>query len=281
MHGCGNDYVYVDCTAAPLPHPERAARLLSDRHFGVGADGLILILPSAQADFRMEMYNADGSVGAMCGNGIRCVGKYVYDHGLTRKTALTIETRSGVRALKLTVAGNRVTRVRVDMGAWSAAAADVPVVGLGETVLGVPFPLAGRTWELSCLSLGNPHAVVWCENPDALNLAALGPQLEHSPCFPDRVNAEFVRVLDEHRLALRVWERGAGETLACGTGACAAAVAAHLAGKCGDAVTVTLPGGTLEVALAGGHAFLTGPAETVFTGELDLPGEAAEEGGCA
>ncbi len=268
MQGCGNDYVYIDCTRTPLADPERMAITLSDRHFGVGGDGMILICPSEVADFRMAMYNADGSEGSMCGNGIRCVGKFVYDKGLTQNTELTIETKSGLKHLRLEVENGLVARVRVDMGKadWSAAA--VPVVGMGDSVLDRPVEIAGQTWAMTCISMGNPHAVVWADEVAHLPLEEIGPHFEHHPMFPERVNTEFIRVIDDHTLEMRVWERGSGETLACGTGACASVVAACLTHRTGPKATVLLRGGALEIELAeDGHVYMTGPACTVFEGE--------------
>lgn len=271
MHGCGNDYVYVDCTREMLPDPGAAAIRVSDRHFGVGGDGLILICPSETADFRMAMYNADGSEGAMCGNGIRCVAKFVYDKGLTDKTTLDIETKAGIKTLVLTVENGRVSRVRVDMGLISCCAADIPVVGMGDQVIGRPVNVAGHNWIMTCVSVGNPHAVVWVDDVDAIPLEEIGPQFERHPMFPDRVNTEFVHVRSENELDMRVWERGSGETLACGTGATASAVAAHLCGLTVKSVTVHLRGGDLNIELgADGHAYMTGPATTVFEGEMEL-----------
>lgn len=269
MHGCGNDYVYIDCTKEPLADPEQMAITLSDRHFGVGGDGMILICPSETGDFRMAMYNSDGSEGSMCGNGIRCVGKFVYDKGLTQKTDLTIETKSGLKRLNLEVENGLVSRVRVDMGRadWSAPA--VPVVGMGDSVIGQPVEIAGQTWEMTCISMGNPHAVVWADDVAHLPLEEIGPCFETHPMFPERVNTEFIRVIDDHTLEMRVWERGSGETLACGTGACASVMAAYLNHRTGTKATVQLRGGALEIELAeNGHVYMTGPACTVFEGEL-------------
>lgn len=268
MHGCGNDYVYVDCTKVPLDDPNGVAKRVSDRHFGIGSDGLILICPSEVADFRMAMYNSDGSEGAMCGNGIRCVAKFVYDQGLTSKTELAIETKAGIKYLSLTVEDGKVSRVRVDMGAASTLAADVPVAGLGDEVIGKTVTVGGREWVMTCVSMGNPHAVVWCEDVRGLDIEKIGPLFENHPMFPDRVNTEFVRVIDRHNLEMRVWERGAGETLACGTGACATAVAAFRNGLCSRNVTVHLLGGDLGIEVTEDTVFMTGPATTVFCGEI-------------
>ena len=271
MHGCGNDYVYVDCTQTMIDDPGRVAALVSHRHFGVGGDGLILICPSEVADFRMAMYNADGSEGAMCGNGIRCVAKFVYDKGLTDKTELCIETRSGVKTLQLNVEEGKVVSVRVDMGEPNVAAAAVPVRGMGNFVIDREVTIAGYPWVMTCLSMGNPHAVVWVESVADLPLEQLGPQFEHHPMFPDRVNTEFVEVVDDHTLRMRVWERGSGETLACGTGACAAVAAAYISEYTGPQVHVILQGGELDVEVAeDNHIYMTGPATIVFEGEIDL-----------
>ncbi|MBR1779919.1 MAG: diaminopimelate epimerase [Oscillospiraceae bacterium] len=272
MHGCGNDYVYVDCTREPISDPERVSVQVSDRHFGIGADGLICICPSEVADFRMAMFNADGSEGAMCGNGIRCVAKFVYDKGLTDQTTITVETRSGVKTLLLTVEDGAVSQVQVDMGKPSCCAADIPVIGMGDRVIGKPVRVADRDWVMTCVSMGNPHAVVFVEeDPNTLDLPRLGPQFENHPMFPDRVNTEFIQVLDDHTLKMRVWERGSGETLACGTGACASVVASHMNGLTGREVTVRLLGGELTIRLGDdGHIYLTGPATTVFEGEIAL-----------
>lgn len=269
MHGCGNDYIYVDCTKAPLADPNGTALRLSDRHFGIGSDGLILICPSNKGDFRMRMYNADGSEGAMCGNGIRCVAKFCYDKCLTHKTRLAVETNAGMKYLDLTVENGQVSKVRVDMGAPGLAAAEIPVVGLGDTVIGQPVNVAGQDWVMTCVSMGNPHAVVWCDDVDGLDIDKVGPQFENHPMFPDRVNTEFVRVIDRQNVQMRVWERGAGETWACGTGACATAVACVQNGLTDKNVTVHLRGGDLEIEVTEGSVFMTGPAVTVFEGECD------------
>ena len=271
MHGCGNDYVYVDCTQTMLSDPGAAAVKVSDRHFGIGGDGLILICPSERADFRMAMYNADGSEGAMCGNGIRCVAKYVYDKGLTDQTRITVETRAGIKTLDLTVENGKVSLVRVDMGIPNCAAEAIPVVGLGEYVVGRPIHVANQDWTMTCVSMGNPHAVVWAEDVEHLPLEQIGPQFEHHPMFPDRVNTEFVQILNDHELNMRVWERGSGETLACGTGACASVAAAYLNRRTGPAALVHLRGGDLQIELGDdGHVYMTGPAATVFEGEIEL-----------
>ena len=271
MHGCGNDYVYVDCTKDMLKNPSAAAQAVSDRHFGVGGDGLILICPSDKADFRMAMYNADGSEGAMCGNGIRCVAKYVYDKGLTDKTRITVETKAGVKTLDLTVEQGKVSLVKVDMGLPNCNSEAIPVVGLGDFVVGRSVNVAGRDWTMTCVSMGNPHAVVWVDSMNDLPLEELGPQFEHHPMFPDRVNTEFVQILNDHEINMRVWERGSGETLACGTGACASVAATYLNRRTGSDVLVHLRGGDLMIEIGDdGHIYMTGPATTVFEGEITL-----------
>lgn len=274
MQGAGNDYVYVDCTKEALADPSAVARKVSDRHFGIGSDGLILILPSEKADFEMAMYNADGSRGAMCGNGIRCVGKYVYDHALTEKTEITVDTLSGVKALTLYPENGQVSRVRVDMGVPSFAPEAVPVLvseGIAEAVE-IPARFGGRDCRMTCVSMGNPHAVFFTEEDvRGLDLEEIGPPIERDPVFPDRVNAEFVNVIDRKTLRMRVWERGSGETLACGTGACASAAAAVRIGRTERKVTLQLLGGDLEIEWAeDGHLFMTGEAVEVFEGEIDV-----------
>lgn len=270
MQGCGNDYVYVDCFRQPMPHdPAGLSRAVSDRHFGVGGDGLILICPSDKADARMRMFNADGSESEMCGNGIRCVAKFVHDHGLVRKPTLRVETGRGVLTLELEVAGGAVRQVRVDMGEPILTAAQIPTTLPGDPPQDVPLEAAGQTLRVTCASMGNPHCVTFVEEiTDALVLG-LGPQVERHPAFPRRVNAEFVRVNRPDDLTLRVWERGSGETLACGTGACAVAVAGVLTGRTQRRVTAHLPGGDLRLhwSEADNHVYMTGPAVEVFSGD--------------
>lgn len=274
MHGIGNDYVYVDCTRSSLKDPGAVARLVSDRHLGIGSDGLILIKRSKTADFQMDMYNADGSRGEMCGNGIRCVGKYVYDYGLTDRTELTIETLAGIRELKLQTENGKVSKVQVNMGEPILVPEKIPVVSDGDRVISEPIEVCGRKWEMTCVSMGNPHAVVFVEMPvREFPLEEVGPHFEHHERFPKRVNTEFIRVLGPDRLEMRVWERGSGETFACGTGACASAVAAVLNGLSGRQVTVELLGGELwiEWREADNCVYMTGAAATVFDGEIRLP----------
>lgn len=278
MHGLGNDYVYVDCTrevpAGFMENLPEIARRVSHRHFGVGSDGLVLILPSRVADFRMRMFNADGSEAEMCGNAIRCVGKYLYDYGLTAKTSLTIETLAGVKELELVVNPdrNQVKLVRVDMGEPVLEPRRIPVAAEGQALVDVPVPLEGETYRITAVSMGNPHAVIFVEDVAAFPVGQVGPRLEHHPLFPNRVNVEFVQVLGDGNLKMRVWERGAGETMACGTGACAALVAAVLNGLAPRAARVQLLGGDLlvEWSTVNNRIYMTGPAVKVFDGEMAL-----------
>lgn len=281
MHGCGNDYVYVDCTKEVIPNISETAIRVSDRHFGIGSDGLILIKASDVADFEMDMYNADGSRGKMCGNGIRCVAKYVYDHGLTDKTTITVNTLSGIKTLKLTVEDGKVSKVRVDMGEPELIPAQVPVkasvLGLAddrrEAIVAEPLEIKGRSYDITCVSMGNPHCITFIgEDVRDFPLGEVGPVFEKHELFPERVNTEFINVIDKDHLRMRVWERGSGETLACGTGACAVAVASYLNGFTGRSVDIELLGGHLEVVYdeKTNHVFMTGPATEVFSGEIDL-----------
>lgn len=273
MHGIGNDYVYVNCLKEKVEDPGAVAKFVSDRHFGIGSDGLILIKDSEKADFEMDMYNSDGSQGAMCGNGIRCVAKYVYDYGLTDKTQISIDTKSGIKYLDLTVEDGKVTLVKVNMGAPDIKAANIPVVSEKETVVNEPVEVDGVQYYMTGVSMGNPHAVVYIEDVKGLDIEKVGPGFETHPVFPDRVNTEFCKVLDNHTVEMRVWERGAGETLACGTGACAVAVASVLNGYVGDGeVTVKLLGGDLKIFWDRKEnlVYMTGPATTVFDGDISL-----------
>ncbi len=271
MHGIGNDYVYVDCFDADVPEPSRVSARVSDRRTGIGSDGLILIRPSATADCRMEMYNADGSRGKMCGNGVRCVGKYVYESGRARRNPLRVDTDAGVKTLDLDLRGDRVVAVTVDMDQPILDGPRVPVAAEGP-VIDAPLRAAGRDWRVTCVSMGNPHCVTFVDDPAGLDLERLGPEFEHHPFFPERVNTEFVRVLGRGELAMRVWERGSGETAACGTGACAVLVAAVLTGRADRHATVHLNGGDLEIEWreADGHVLMTGPAEEVFRGTIEV-----------
>ena len=270
MQGLGNDYVYVNCFREKIADPSRLAVKISDRHFGVGSDGLILINPSDKADFEMEMYNADGSRGEMCGNGIRCVAKYVYDYGLTDQTSISVETLGGIKYLDLTVKDGKAVLVKVDMGKPELSPEKIPVVSAGEKVVDEPIDVDGQNYRMTCVSMGNPHAVVYVDcDVRELPLEEIGPQFENHERFPNRVNTEFVRVLDRRTVEMRVWERGSGETLACGTGACAVAVSCVLNGLTEDEVTVKLLGGDLQIKWdrEKDTVFMTGPAEVVFDGE--------------
>ena len=272
MQGIGNDYVYVNCLEESVENPASLARMVSDRHFGIGSDGLILIRPSVQADFFMEMFNADGTRSAMCGNGIRCVGKYVYDHGLTSKEEITVNTLAGVKRLALHAAGGSVQSVTVDMGAPVLDPALIPVSVGASPVVAEPIEVAGRRFEMTCVSMGNPHAVVFVKDTAGFPVEEVGRPFEFHPAFPERVNAEFVQVLGRDEVNMRVWERGTGETLACGTGACATAVACALNGLTDDEVTVHLLGGDLRIRWdrERDRVFMTGPAATVFEGQMDV-----------
>ena len=271
MHGIGNDYVYMDCTKERLENPGEIARLVSDRHKGIGSDGLILIQSSDEADFEMAMYNADGSYGKMCGNGIRCVAKYVYDNGLTDKTEISVISGGAVKYLKLTVESGKVKKVRVNMGEPILKPSEIPVVGDGDKLVAVPIVVDNQVYEMTCVSMGNPHAVVFLDDVENLKIEEIGPRFEQHERFPDRVNTEFVERIDRKNLKMRVWERGSGETMACGTGACATAVAAILNGYAERDVTVHLLGGDLEISWdeTDNCVYMTGPAATVFTGEFD------------
>ena len=273
MHGIGNDYVYVNCFQEKVDNPSEVAKFVSDRHFGVGSDGLILIKPSQIADCEMDMYNLDGSQGAMCGNGIRCVAKYVYDYGIVPKTTLRIATKSGIKELNLTVENGKVSLVRVNMGSPILEASKIPVVSDQSQAVNQPIKVNGHTYYFTGVSMGKPHAVVYLDDVDNLDIEKIGPAFEKHPVFPDRVNTEFVKVIDRKTLKMRVWERGSGETLACGTGACAVAVSSILNNLTGEEVTVKLLGGDLKI-----HwdrlenlVYMTGPATTVFDGEITLP----------
>jgi diaminopimelate epimerase len=273
MQGCGNDYIYVDCFANPMPHdPAGLSRAISDRHFGVGADGLILICPSDVADARMRMFNADGSEAEMCGNGVRCVAKYVYDHGLVRKPTLSVETGRGVVTLELEIAGGAVRQVQVDMGEPILEAARIPTLLSGDPPINAPLSLPKGKFQPTCVSMGNPHCVIFVETLADDMLLATGPRIERHDVFPRRTNVEFVRVNRPDDVTVRVWERGSGETLACGTGACAVAVAGLLTGRTGRRVTAHLRGGDLKIfwSETDNHVYLTGPAVEVFAGEWPL-----------
>lgn len=272
MEGCGNDYVYVSAFDQEISDFSFLAKKLSDRHFGIGGDGVIFVCPSERYDGRMRMFNEDGSEGRMCGNGIRCVAKFLYDKGLCAKKVLHIETRSGVKEVRLQFDGEAVVGATVDMGEAILDPERIPVLLPGGSVVGRREVFGGYACSVTCVSMGNPHCVVFVEDPDALDLPKLGPGFENSPLFPERVNTEFVRVLSPEHLRMRVWERGSGETLACGTGACASVVAATLNGYCreGTPVRVSLRGGDLSIVYNGQTVLMTGPANTVFEGTVEL-----------
>lgn len=280
MQGLGNDYVYVNCLEEKIADPQETARYVSDRHFGIGSDGLILINPSEVADFEMEMYNADGSRGEMCGNGIRCVAKYVYDYGLTDKTSISIETLGGIKYLDLTVEEGKVSLVRVDMGSPVLEAGRIPIKMEGKLpdadgeikVINEPIVVNGTQYRMTGVSMGNPHAVVYVDDVAGFDIEKTGPQFENHERFPQRINTEFVKVIDSQTAEMRVWERGSGETLACGTGACAVAVAGILNGLTENKVTVRLLGGDLliEWDREADRVYMTGPAAVVFDGEIDI-----------
>lgn len=276
MQGIGNDYVYINGFEQEITNPGELAKQISDRHFGVGSDGLVLILPSATADLRMRMFNADGTEAEMCGNATRCVGKFAYDRGLAKKEVIRLETAAGIKIIRLQIEGGTVCGATVDMGEPILVPSRIPVelepvLSIDEEdrrCLGHPIQVGGRTYAVTAVSMGNPHAVVFMQGIEELDLPALGPLFEHHPIFPRRTNTEFVEVLSTTKIRMRVWERGAGETLACGTGACAAAVACILNGYTGRSVDVELRGGVLHVDWdeASGHVYMSGPAVTVFDG---------------
>lgn len=270
MQGAGNDYIYVNGFSKKIENPSELAIKLSNRHFGIGSDGLVLILPSDTCDFRMQMFNSDGSEAEMCGNASRCVGKYVYDNKLTDKKEITLETGAGVKYITLLEGDDRARKVMVDMGEPILAPSLIPVSVEKELVINHPLDIDGKTWEVTCVSMGNPHAVIFTEGIKDLDLPLIGPKFEKNSIFPRKTNTEFIEVIDRNTLNMRVWERGAGETLACGTGACAAVVAAILNGYCDRKVTVRLLGGNLDIEWneANNHIYMAGEAVTVFKGEL-------------
>ena len=276
MHGCGNDYIYVDGAKEQIPLEKKPelVKKLSDRHFGIGGDGVIFINPSTETDFEMEMYNMDGSRAEMCGNGIRCVAKFVYDKGLTDKTSISIVSCGKIKYLDLTVEDGKVSTVKVNMASPILNADDIPVIldkqKKQDQVVGEKIQVGDRTYEMTCVSMGNPHAVVFMEDVAGLDIESIGPLFENHSYFPKRINTEFVKVLDRSNIEMRVWERGTGETLACGTGACASVVACVLNGLTNDEVTVKLLGGSLHITWdrEANLVYMTGPAETVFEGEV-------------
>ena len=273
MHGIGNDYVYVNCFKETVENPEAVSIFVSDRRFGIGSDGLILIMPSDKADFRMRIFNADGSEAMMCGNGTRCVGKYVYDHGMTDKTDITLETNSGIKYLKLFVKDGKVDSVTVDMGKAILKPRDIPVDSDLDLFVAQPVEVAGKEYKITAVSMGNPHAIVYVDDVVSLDLEKIGSDFENHKLFPNRVNTEFIKVIDDKTLQMRVWERGSGETFACGTGACASVVSSVLNNYCkyDEEVLVHLRGGDLRITYRkDGTVMMTGPATQVFDGEIDI-----------
>ena len=275
MQGIGNDYIYFSTFGQWINNPEALAVRLSDRHFGIGGDGVILVAPSKVADAQMKMYNRDGSEGKMCGNGIRCVGKFLYDHGMVdykEKDEITIETLSGIKKLKAFTNNGEVTTLRVDMGKAILEPKDIPVALEGDKIVDRAVNIAGKDYHITCVSMGNPHCVVFRDDIDRIDIEKIGPEFEFDKLFPERVNTEFVTVLDDHTIKMRVWERGSGETWACGTGACAAAVAAVENGFCkkGEDIKVKLIGGDLVINYTDETVYMTGNAETVFEGEVTV-----------
>lgn len=273
MHGIGNDYIYVNCFEEKVENPEAVSMYVSDRRKGIGSDGLVLIMPSDKADFRMRIFNADGSEAMMCGNATRCIGKYVYDKGMTDKTEITLETNSGIKYLTLFPENGKVEYVEVDMGKAVIVPKDIPVLAEGESFISVPVEVGGTEYKITCVSMGNPHAVVYLDNIAELELEKTGPLFENHKLFPDRINTEFIEVIDSRTLNMRVWERGSGETFACGTGACASVVASVLNGYCSrdEEITVHLRGGDLRITYcADGTVIMKGPAALICDGDVDV-----------
>ena len=273
MHGIGNDYVYVNCFKETVENPEAVSIFVSDRRFGIGSDGLILIMPSDKADFRMRIFNADGSEAMMCGNGTRCVGKYVYDHGMTNKTDITLETNSGIKYLKLFVKDGKVDSVTVDMGKAILKPRDIPVDSDLDLFVAQPVEVACKEYNITAVAMGNPHSIVYVDDVDSLDLEKIGSDFVNHKLFPNRVNTEFIKVIDDKTLLMRVWDRGSGETFACGTGACASVVSSVLNNYCkyDEEVLVHLRGGDLRITYRkDGTVMMTGPATQVFDGEIDI-----------
>ena len=273
MHGIGNDYIYINCFEQKIDDPQTLARRMSPRRTSVGSDGLILICPSDTADAKMRMFNMDGSEGKMCGNGIRCVGKYLYDNGIVKKSVITVETLSGIKTLKIEAENGEAKFVTVDMGEPVLSPRDIPVIFDGERMVNEPLQVMGKEYRITAVSMGNPHAVVFCDEVQGLDLEKIGPFFENAPIFPERVNTEFIRIISGTELEMRVWERGSGETFACGTGACAAVAAAVLNGHCkrGEEITVKLKCGYLMITYAeNSHIYMRGAAEKVYDGVYEL-----------
>lgn len=272
MHGLGNDYIYVNCFTQKVTNPSETAKFVSDRHFGIGSDGLVLIMPSETCDFRMRMFNSDGSEAEMCGNAIRCVGKYVYDNGMTKKSVIKVDTLAGIKILDMKVEDNKVAMVKVDMGEPVLQPPKIPVNSEKELFLSQPVIIDDREFRVTCISMGNPHAVTYVDDVEKFPLEFIGPKMENHSLFPKRINAEFVQVIDRNTLKMRVWERGAGETLACGTGACAVLVSSVLNDISNRSVVVKLLGGDLIIEWneKDNHVYMTGPATKVFDGEIQI-----------
>jgi len=273
MHGIGNDYIYVNCFEEKVDNPEKVSIYVSDRRKGIGSDGLVMIMPSDKADFRMRIFNADGSEAMMCGNATRCIGKYVYDKGLTDKTEITLETNSGIKYLTLFPENGKVEFVEVDMGKAILTPKDIPVNSDKESFISEPVEVDGKEYKITCVSMGNPHAIVYMDDIKDLDLEKIGPSFENHKLFPDRINTEFIEVIDSHTLNMRVWERGSGETFACGTGACASVVASVLNGYCNhdEEVTVHLRGGDLKITWnSDGTVIMKGPAALICDGDIDV-----------
>ena len=273
MQGLGNDYIYVNCFEETVSNPTEVAKFVSDRHFGIGSDGLVLILPSQIADFRMRMLNSDGSEAEMCGNAIRCVGKYVYDNGMTDKTTLRVETLAGIKILDLSLENGKVVLVKVDMGEPILKPGDIPVDSDKDLFVSEPVTIDGKEYKVTCVSMGNPHAVTYVDSVEQFPLEVVGPKMETHRLYPRKINSEFVEVIDRQTLKMRVWERGAGETLACGTGACGVLVASVLNGISDRKAVIKLLGGDLIIEWneKDNHVYMTGPAVKVFDGEIHLP----------
>jgi len=273
MHGLGNDYIYINCfSGLDIKSPESLSRLLSDRHTGIGGDGIVLILPSSIADAKMRMFNIDGSEGNMCGNAIRCVGKYLFDNGIAKKRVIKIETKSGVKQLELFVENDKVNLVKVDMGQAELEPKKIPTTLSGKNIINKKIRLAGNEYAITCVSMGNPHAVIFVDSVEKFDVAGIGRKIETDTIFPERVNTEFIEILCRNHLKMRVWERGSGETQACGTGACAAAVAAVLNGYCDKNadIVVQLPGGDLTIKYTDSTVYMTGTAVKVFDGMVEV-----------
>ena len=272
MHGCGNDYIYFDCFDKMLENPEELAIKLSDRHFSIGGDGIVLICPSDIADGKMRMFNIDGSEGKMCGKAIRCVGKYLHDVRKIDKDVITVETLSGIKTLKLSFENGQTVMAQVDMGAPILGGRDIPTTFDMDKVVGCPLVVEGKEYKVTCVSMGNPHCIVFVDSPANMELSQIGPKFENHSAFPERINTEFIKVINDHEIEMRVWERGSGETLACGTGACAAAVACVLNGYCprNEEIKVNLRGGSLYITWTDDSVIMKGSATIAFTGEVEI-----------